>query len=367
MSVPAPPSGHAAGFHGSYDPGDIEFLLRPVAITPIGVEEKERLIQSGRRHYSEMLGAEGAPSPAYASLYRAALDAGAARFGQDAAALALTLFRGRGRPITLASLVRAGVPLGILLRRALAALGADVAHYGISIVRDRGIDAVALAHILARRPVHGLVFVDGWTGKGAIAAELAASLAGHPTLAPHLVTLADPAGRAWLSATGDDWLIPSGLLGATVSGLTSRSVLNEALVGPGQFHACAVQSHLAAHDVSRAFVEEVWPHVEAALGRVGPARWTEAEREAARLSAEGAIAAVAARFGVADRNRIKPGIAEATRAILRRVPGRVLVTDPDDPDLAALVTLTRSSGVALDVLGSALGPYRAVTVIRRVD
>ena len=79
MSVPAPPSGHAAGFHGSYEPSDIEFLLRPVAITPIGVEEKERLIQSGRRHYSEMLGAEGAPSPAYASLYRAALDAALAK------------------------------------------------------------------------------------------------------------------------------------------------------------------------------------------------------------------------------------------------------------------------------------------------
>ncbi|MFJ7441562.1 cysteine protease StiP domain-containing protein [Methylorubrum thiocyanatum] len=358
---------HAAGFHGSYAPPDVEFLLRPIAITPVGIVEKERLIQSGRRHYSEMLSAETAPSPAYAALYHSALDAGARRFGRDAAALALALFQGTGQPMTLVSLVRAGVPLGVLLRRALVELGADVAHFGISIVRDRGIDTVALDHVLARRPADGLVFVDGWTGKGAIASELAASLAGHPTLSPRLVTLADVAGRAWLSASGEDWLIPSGILGATVSGLTSRSVLNDALVGPGQFHACAVQSHLAGHDVSRAFVDAVWPHVEAALDTVEPAKWTDADRFAARSAAEEAVASVVARFGVMDRNRIKPGIAEATRAVLRRVPERVLITDPGDPDLAPLVALANSSSVTLDVLGPALGPYRAITLIRKVD
>jgi hypothetical protein len=68
-----------------------------------------------------------------------------------------------------------------------------------------------------------------------------------------------------------------------------------------------------------------------------------------------------------DRNRIKPSIAEATRAVLRRVPERILITDPDDPDLAPLVALASSSGVTLDVLGSALGPYRAITLIRKVD
>ena len=35
---------------------------------------------------------------------------------------------------------------------------------------------------------------------------------------PRLVVLADPCGRAWLAASAEDWLIPSGILGATVSG-----------------------------------------------------------------------------------------------------------------------------------------------------
>ncbi len=63
---------------------------------------------------------------------------------------------------------------------------------------------------------------------------------------------------------------------------------------------------------------------------------------------------------------MKPGIAEATRAVLRRVPERVFVTDPADPDLAALVHLTGAAGVPVEPLGDALRPYRAVTVIRKV-
>lgn len=361
VSHPPPP------FHGSYRPEDVTFLLRPVAIRPTDVAEKERLIQSGRRHYSEMLGAEGPPSRAYAALYDSALEAGALRMGVEAAKLAQALFRGRGRPVTLLSLVRAGVPLGVVLHRALRRLGADSAHYGISIVRDRGIDEVALDHVLARRPADSLVFVDGWTGKGAIASELDRSLAARPDLEPRLVVLADPAGRAWLSASGDDWLIPCGMLGATVSGLVSRSVLRPELVGPGQFHACTMQSHLSPHDVSRSFADRVWDATEAALEDARPAVWTTADRHRVRTTADRAVDRVAAWFGIDNRNRIKPGIAEATRAVLRRVPDRILVVDSADSELAPLSTLAAAAGVALEVVGPDLLPYRAVTLIRKVS
>ncbi len=35
-------------FTGSYQPGDVEFLLKPVVIEMTPVEQKEELIQSGR-------------------------------------------------------------------------------------------------------------------------------------------------------------------------------------------------------------------------------------------------------------------------------------------------------------------------------
>ena len=63
-------------FSGSYRQEDVEFLLTPMALEPIlDLAEKERLIQSGQRHYSEMLSPESLPSPAYLALFQSAFAA----------------------------------------------------------------------------------------------------------------------------------------------------------------------------------------------------------------------------------------------------------------------------------------------------
>ncbi|MES2902001.1 MAG: cysteine protease StiP domain-containing protein, partial [Pseudomonadota bacterium] len=50
-------------FSGSYRSGDVTFLLKPLAMADfVDVAEKEKLIQSGQRHYSEMLSPESLPS-----------------------------------------------------------------------------------------------------------------------------------------------------------------------------------------------------------------------------------------------------------------------------------------------------------------
>src|SRR3546814_20924922 len=86
--------------------------------------------------------------------------------------------------------------------------------------------------------------------------------------------VADPAGRADLAATFDDYVIPSGLLNGIVSGLVSRSILNDDLVGRNDFHACVSMPEHAASDVSRDFIDTVerardgWPEISEVL-RVG--------------------------------------------------------------------------------------------------
>jgi hypothetical protein len=45
--------------------------------------------------------------------------------------------------VVIASLARAGTPIGVLLLRTLRAQGVPAVHYSISIIRDRGIDRVA--------------------------------------------------------------------------------------------------------------------------------------------------------------------------------------------------------------------------------
>mgnify|MGYP003602003185 CR=1 FL=1 len=350
---------------GSYLPEDVHFLLQPVQIDMTDVLEKERLIQSKQKHYSEMISTESAPTDTHMALYERAMTQNAGRMAADVQALALTLDETyRGATIALVSFVRAGLPLGVLLRRSLVDMGRDAHHYGISIVRDRGIDSVALEAIIAQHGAENIVFVDGWTGKGAISGEIKRSLGGDTRFPkePRLVVLADPCGRAWLAASSDDWIIPSGILGATVSGLISRTIWPAS----GGLHGCVVYDHLREHDVTRDFIERI-ETVRRSV-EVAPAlAWTPEHAVELQKSAMGVVETLAARFNISNMNRIKPGIAEATRAVLRRIPYKVFVRDREDPDVQLLLHLTERAKIEVEEVGEVLGPYRAVTIIRSVS
>jgi hypothetical protein len=362
----AAPASTPVPFSGSYRPEDVTFLMKVANVTMVDVATKERLIQSGARHYSEMLSPEAAPSAPYLSLYEQGLERNGPRLAQDVVDLAGALAdRAVGRrEVVIASLARAGTPIGVLMRRALANMGIAAPHYSISIIRDRGIDREALRFIAASHDPRDVIFLDGWTGKGTITRELHASLADRPLgFAPFLAVVADPAGCADLAASEEDYLIPSGLLNGIVSGLVSRSVLSAALVGPGDFHACQYFDHLAGQDLSRAFVDRVSDLMNGLSPR--PIRAEAGQRAARAAACEQMVRELMAAHGLSDRNRIKPGVAEATRAVLRRVPDRLLIRDPHDPDVAHLVHLAHERGVRIDPLSGAHG-YRAVAVIRSV-
>ena len=49
-------------FSGSYDASDVQFLLKPIEMEMTPVDQKEALIQSGKKHYSDMLSQEPAPT-----------------------------------------------------------------------------------------------------------------------------------------------------------------------------------------------------------------------------------------------------------------------------------------------------------------
>ncbi|KAA5605911.1 cysteine protease StiP family protein [Roseospira marina] len=352
------------GVSGSYDPADVKFLLKPVRMDFVDVEAKERAIQSGRRHYSEMLAPESAPTPAYMRAFEQAFDANRGRVGRDIARLAKALAARGGEEIVLVSLARAGTPIGVLLKRTLETLGRTVAHYSVSIIRDRGIDRIAMRAILAQHATSTVVFVDGWTGKGAIANELAETLARDlPELvdAP-LCVLSDLAGKADIAAGDEDYVIPSAILNGVISGLVSRTVLNADVVGPGDFHGCVILDHLSERDLSRWYVDQQMADVRVCLADAEPAAWTQTERSRASAVSQAFVEAMLARSGIGDRNRIKPGIGESTRALLRRVPERLFVRTPTSEDTDHLVSLAAERGLAVEF--DADLPYSACAVIR---
>ena len=380
----------AAYGSGSYLASDVTVLLDIVAknaVADVPVSQKEALIQSGQRHYSDMLTLEQAPTAMHEQLYTQALEQGTTRTATDIANLAYTLHHifqksrnehtvSNERPLVLVSLVRAGLPVGVLLQRALADVNSSYAlpsvHYGISIIRDRGLDPVALQMLLNAYPDSPIVFVDGWTGKGAIYQELAHSLEkfsdpNHANFANifhqgvgviPLLTLADPAGVAWLAASIDDWLIPSGLLNSTVSGLISRSLYTEPALG---LHRSVFYDNLIEVDHSLAFIA----HIDAARRALAPSLPCLPTFQQPRYQTAALIDKLAADYDISNRNRIKPTIAEATRAILRRDPERILLASADHPDTILLRHLCAQRNIIVSVLGDKIHPYQAITLIKQ--
>lgn len=356
-------------FSGSYVSEDVTFLLKPVRMVPTALEIKESLLQSGRRHYSEMTGEELPPDEEYLTLFEEAFALGRQRLAKDVASLALTLATRPPGEIVLASLARAGTPVGILLRRALSHLGRKTFHYSISIIRGGGIDQNALDYILERHAAASVVFVDGWTGKGAIGEELGRAVIRYNhsrgvLLDPSLTVVSDLGGVAGLAASADDYLIPCSILNAVISGLVSRTILHRDHVGAGDFHACVFYEELLPQDRSRWFVDALARDVEAALPGAVPAVWRPETRHRRRCHVNGFLESVASWYQLGDWNRIKPGLGEATRALLRRVPERLLIEHAEDPNLKHLLLLAKRRGVTIE---PCLGlPYRAVALLRCV-
>lgn len=354
-------------FSGSYRAGEVSFLLRRLPQQGfVDVAEKEALIQSGRRHYSQMLSPESKPSERYMRLFDEACRANNARMARDCLRLAQLIAARPQHRLALVSLARAGTPVGVVVARLLRELfGRDVTHYSVSIVRDRGIDAAALRHILARgHAADSIVFLDGWTGKGVIARELAASVevfnVRHGThIDAGLHVLSDLAGASACAASCDDYLIPSSILNATVSGLVSRTVMSEDMRSD-DFHGCVFYEQFAEVDRSQAFADEL---VRLALAQSGALPRAEPiDAAAARERSQTYIGGAMRRYGVADVNLVKPGIGEATRVLLRRVPRLVVLRDPAAAEVAHLAVLAEEKQVPVETDPHL--PYHAVSLIR---
>ena len=356
-------------FSGSYPADDVQFLLKPLSgVATLSVAEKESRIQSGG-HYSEMLSPESAPTEAYLRFFEQHLHATKTTLAHDLLRLARYLDRTcHTEQLVLVSLARAGTPLGVLLTRTLRAIfGRAVQHYSVSIIRDRGLDLNALRYIHARHPAEAIRFLDGWTGKGVIGEELRRSVAqfnaqNGVAISSALHVLADIAGTADVCASRDDYLLPSAILNAPVSGLISRTVLNADL-GPDDFHGCLFLEELKSHDQSQYFVETVLAEI-----RTSPLPEDDViVRKGCNPGAELAcmVAKLMAQYSLSHRNYVKPGVGEATRVMLRRVPKVLLLRDQEDAAVQHLLHLASTKRVPVTVVPNLA--CKAVALIEQLD
>lgn len=357
----------------SYAPQEVSFLLTDLSdlVLERDVEQREQAVQSGR-NYAEVLPVEHVPGPRYLELYQEGLQAGAAELAEHIGVVTEMVLAARGPDAVLVSLARAGTPIGILMRRwAQQSHRLDLPHYSVSIVRGVGIDTAALSYIAARHDPASVVFVDGWTGKGAIVMELQQALKLHAQttgqhFSPELAVLADPGACGTFFGTRRDVLVPSACLNSTVCGLVSRTVYSQALIPPGTFHGAKVYTGLAGEDRSAHFLDSISAHFPAVAGAVAQ-RWPLEYAADRSTSFRGLdeVARIQAEYGLPSMHLVKPGVGETTRVLLRRLPWKVLV-HPDRLDrLQHVLALAAEKGVP--VVHDDRMSYSCVGLIRPLE
>ena len=362
-------------FSGSYAIDDVHILLKPIEIKNTPIVEKEQLIQSGSHHYSEMITYESLPSDAYLKLFKHIFSQNRLRLATDLITLALKINQIKQGDIILISLARAGTPIGVLLKRILQQRFNRVCHhYSISIIRDRGLDTNALQYIVQQHSnLSGFTFIDGWTGKGVIANELNKSIfkfnhRNQTDISSDLYVLNDIAGVAAVTASFDDYLVPSSLLNSTVSGLISRSILNKNYLKKDDFHGCLYYQAFLAADLSQWFVDETMRAVDEIIKVTKKQVRFQSDlhsKQKIQQQSINFIKKIKINYNIKNVNLIKPGIGEATRVLLRRVPDLLILKDTNTNQTQHLVLLAREKGVK--IIEDSMMPYQAVSIIKEIN
>jgi hypothetical protein len=340
---------------GSYKQEDVCFLLKDLSDIRLedSTENREKNVQSGQ-HYSESLPIEYQPPKEYIELFWQSLNDYKEKVALCIGIVAEQIYHLHGEKTVLVSLARAGTPVGILIKRYIEdRFHVSLPHYSISIIRDKGIDENALYYILSQHPESHIQFVDGWTGKGAISIELTKACKEFKEkcgiqLDDTLAVIADPGHCTTLFGTREDFLIPSACLNSTVSGLVSRTVLNNKYISKNDFHGAKFYRELTHLDVSNDYIDRI------------TLEFPKIYREAAKVAFNKRLEKVETGFlGMKDVKRIqeefqmksihlvKPGVGETTRVLLRRVPWKILLRDPSSPYVKHILMLAEEKGVEI--------------------
>ncbi len=353
---------------GSYDKNDVKWLLKDLSNIKLEIvtEDREEAIQGGA-HYAESLPVEYQPTEEYQKLFKDSLQEVGSRIATAVGVVSEQIVNKRKSPV-LVSLARAGTPVGILIKRYIAyKYRVNLPHYAISIVRGKGIDVNALRYLAHNYHPEDIIFIDGWTGKGAITKELSAALTkyGEETgewFNPEVAVLADPGSCVEIFGTREDYLIPSACLNSTVSGLISRTVLNDSFIGENDYHGAKFYKEFAENDYSNYFIDEIVQYFPLVKKEINDELNEILSSDVTPTWAGWAsIEDINIAYGINNINLVKPGVGETTRVLLRRVPWKILIRRDQWDNLKHIIVLAKERGTELEIVDNL--PYSCVGLI----
>lgn len=307
-----------------------------------------------------MLPIEYVPTKKYMEVYYESLEKNSRKVSRAIGILSDKIIKNRGKKVVLVSLARAGIPIGILVKHYIKyKYDIDVPHYSISIIRGKGIDDNAMKYLLKIYNPEQLLFIDGWTGKGAIFNELNKNISKYKGVSSEIAVIADPANITELCGTHDDILIPSSCLNSTVSGLVSRTFLRNDIIGKFDFHGAVYYGELENSDLSYEFINTI--EKEFILDEIIE------NNEIIETKGIDEVVNIGKKFGIEDINLIKPGIGETTRVLLRRIPWKILIDEryKDDIQLEHIVRLAEEKKVQITYYP--LVHYKCCGIIKKIS
>ncbi len=322
----------------SYRKEDVEILLTDVTDEINSMSETER----AKVGYTE----EYEMSEEYLNLCK---ELGQKYIRQTAIAvgnLAEQLYKYKSQDVVLVSIVRSGIPIGILVKRYLQnKYKKNIYHYAISI--KEGIDKTAMDYIMSKHNVKDIQFVDSWTGKGTVARTIKESAQNFEGLDPSLAVLSDCLNITKYCGIREDIAIPQAPINACITGIVSVPVIQK---DKNKFDGATYLEELESKDFSKEYVDLVEKEFDYNCNADGFKNDLQEYEE---------VRDIAAKFNV-DTSKINPGINEAARAILRRKVDTILVKDKNDAQLSEIIELANLKKIRIQEYE--LKYYRALSI-----
>ncbi|MDR2879383.1 MAG: cysteine protease StiP family protein, partial [Fusobacteriales bacterium] len=224
----------------------------------------------------------------------------------------------------------------------------NIPHYSISIIRGKGIDENALLHIINKHKNTNLQFVDGWIGKGAVFQELKKAVEifnqkYKTKLNYELAVIADPTGLTSLSAVQEDIFIPSSCLNSTVSGLISRTVHNKNFIEPNDFHGVKIYNEFLEYDLSNFFINKI----SNCFKNTKSLKLSLKSDIIMKEHVNEQILKIQNKFDIKEWSKIKPGIGETTRVLLRRNALLILVKNFENKNIRHILYLADKKNIKI--------------------
>ena len=248
--------------------------------------------------------------------------------------LAEQLYKYKSNNVVLVSIVRSGIPIGILVKRYLQnKYKKQIYHYAISI--KEGIDPKAINYIISKHNVKDIQFVDSWTGKGTVARRIVKYAKLYEGLDSSLAVLSDCVNLTKYCGIREDIAIPQAPINACITGIVSVPIILE---DKSIYDGAVYLQDLEELDFSEEYIEAVEKEFDYNCS---------ADSFNTEIKEVEEVNDIAEKFNV-DISKINPGINEAARAILRRKVSVLLVKDKNDIQVSEIIELAKLKNVKVE-------------------